>query len=52
MFKKKNGCKVNLLVARDKFCVGKQQIGLSLTTFYFKSLYRHMVLLLDIENTI
>ena len=41
---------VSLPIARDKFCVGKQQIGPSLAPFYSKSLYRHMVLLFDIEN--
>ena len=31
--------------------VVKQQIGPSLAPFYSKYLYKHMVLLLDVENT-
>ena len=47
---KESGCWANLLVAREKFYFKKCKLVASWAPFYSKSLYKHIAVLLDIEN--
>ena len=48
---KESGCWASLLVTMEKIYLKKCKLGAPWALFYSKFFYRHIVLLLDIENT-